>query len=212
MFGVAAIAAGALAWPNVVVVLGALLALLVVILLPDARPQVVRGKSLAADLADIDRGVLTLAASGGTARLDRTAYERGLPVGVLLGRSLDLWAVLADSAYPEPDGCPWFALGNGVTLRHRPPPVGGAGPEAGPEDGAGDGEPGDEPGGAGREDGEDGEVQVPGLGALVRAYCRQAAAESMPAEPAPAGPAPAEPVGRPVTAPISVPDTVPLDE
>jgi len=201
--GVASIAAGAVGWQNPVFVIGGLLGLAATVLVPDARPQVVRGRSVGADLEEVDRSVLSIAA-GGAHRIDHAAYERALPYGVLVGRNLDLWAVLADSAYP--DGCAWFTLGPGLARAGRtPPPPDGAEPAAGtaaspagaaaPADAA---TPAPAPAGAPPDHGAPPAeaprdvVRVPGVAALLRAFCLQAAEDLVTPEPATAPPA-----GRP---------------
>jgi len=199
--GVASIAAGAVGWQNPVFVIGGLLGLAATVLVPDARPQVVRGRSVGADLEEVDRSVLSIAASGAQ-RIDHAAYERALPYGVLVGRNLDLWAVLADSAYP--DGCPWFTLGPGLERAGRAaPPPGGAEPPAGtaappagaatPADAAAPAPAGAPPDhGAPPAEAPRDVVRVPGVAALLRAFCLQAAQDLVTPETATVPPA-----GRP---------------
>jgi len=192
IIGVGSIGAGAVGWGNPAVMSLGALGLAAAVLIPDARPRVVRGKSLASDLEEIDRSVLAIASTGAS-RIDRTAYERALPIGILLGRNLNLWAVLADGAYP--DGCPWLTPGEAFASPTTPPttpPTAPAapGPRAG-TDGAGTDHAGTDSGRTGADgersgavaaapdDAQHGEAPagrpVPALGALLRSFCLEAA-------------------------------------
>jgi len=201
--GLGAIAAAGVGWPNPVAVVGGLLGLAGTVLVPDARPQVVRGRSASADLEEVDRSVLTLAASG-TSRIDRAAYERALPFGVLAGRNLDLWAVLADGTYP--DGCPWFTLGPELTSPGSTTPVSdqpsaaGSSAQPGPAGPAGTAPaadpdvaptpaPAPAPAADTRKDARRADVRMPGVAALLRQFCLQAAENLLTADDA----APARP-------------------
>jgi len=110
-------------WPAPAAVVGGGIALLGAAFAPGTGPLTSRGRALLSGLDEIDQRLLDLVPTAAGGAMEASPYEAALPVGILLGQSLDGWIRVADIAYPR--GCPWL-----VWAPPAPPSAEGEAPEA----------------------------------------------------------------------------------